>query len=60
MRFEINQSVVVSPKCGPAGGHEFVARVDSINPDGTYVVVDQDDDAFTVDVDEIGETAAEI
>jgi hypothetical protein len=53
MNLTINQLVLVAPKCGPAGGHEFVGRITTINPDGTYVVVDHDDDCFTVDKDEI-------
>jgi hypothetical protein len=56
MKFEIGQAVLVTPKCGPAGGQEFVARIVKVNQhDRTYVVIDQEEDGFTIDEDELKE-----
>lgn len=52
MNLKVGQRVLVSPKCGPAGGHEFMARIDKIDGDNIRVV-DQEDDAFDVETDEI-------
>jgi hypothetical protein len=51
-KYAIGTQVIVNPKSGPMGGHEFTARIDRYR-DGNYVVVDQDNDAFEVGEDEI-------
>ena len=53
MKFKIGDQVLVSPKSGPMGGHEFMARITDSRHAGTYIVEDQDSDFFEVDSDEI-------
>ena len=54
MKFAIGQQVIVNPKSGPMGGHEFMARViNYLEERQVYVVEDQDSDSFEVEEDEL-------
>lgn len=52
-QFKIGDQVLVTPKCGPMGGHEFMAQIEGSRHPGQYTVKDQDDDFFDVDADEL-------
>ena len=58
-KYNCGDFVQVEPKCGPLGGHEFQGRIQSVVLDYkgsiVYTVIDQDDDAFDVEEDEITE-----
>lgn len=50
--YEVGAQVLVAPKSGPMGGHEFMGSI-SAHKEHYYTVVDQDNDAFDVEEDEI-------
>ncbi len=56
-KFNPGDQVFVQPKCGPLGGQEFQGRIQSVvldhNDKLIYTVIDQEDDGFQVDEDEI-------
>lgn len=50
--YEVGEAVLVAPKTGPMGGHEFMGRIVA-HKEHYYTVKDQDDDAFDVEEGEI-------
>lgn len=54
MKFDLNSTVVVTPKADDIFNYEFVGTViDYVEESDTYVVRDQDDDVFEVDADQL-------